>query len=342
MEYNPNRNDPMLLQLKYRCITDPAYTVPREYATVAREWRRSIQLGIDSKMILTEQQRDFDTFNRIDELHRQHLHYLSDYYASREKLIASFGGAIFYLDETLSAYNKGGDAHLLNELKENGIRIGTNFKVENVGVFVANIAVNSPFETYCRAGEENYLRIFSDYVCYARYMAKTGRRWRSVNLIFIPVTSYSQAVHDSVSFVLEAEDMSASIDFIYPNLAKRIRFLERISRSANDIFMLLDSDMNVLFTNELFQKEFGKVHLDSDLEPLHSFMPPLASSPKLRPDSCTNYNFVISLPNAHGSDSLYTVFGQNIEGYGHRVCFVPSTPGGRPLAARRHVILSAT
>ena len=326
MEYKKMRDDHYLLELKQACIRGDDVRIPREYEVLVREWRRSIQLKIDYNLHLDDHQRDFTVFNRIDRIHIWHLHYLNDYYSSREKLISGFGGAIFYLDETLSAYQKAGDQRLLNELKENGIRIGTNFKEENVGRFVANVAIKSPFETFYRAGQENYLQIFSEYVCYSRYMGQTGRRWRSVNLVFIPIKGFNREVHESVQFMLEAEDLSANVDFIYPNLSKRIRFLERISRSSNDIFMLLDNNKDVLFTNDLFQKEFGKSHHDSELEAIASFLPELADSPKFKGRLDNKFNFVITLDNAKNEKSRYTVFGDRIDGYGYRLCFVPHIP----------------
>lgn len=326
MYYNSNRNDNQLLELKQRCIDNPSYKVPYEHLAIAAEWKSSLTLGLSYKTRLTDLQRDFEIFNRIDELHRYHLVYLKDYYDSRERLLSSFGAAVFYLDETLSAYNKGGDPRLLNKLKEKGIRIGTNFSKSNVGVFVANIAQTSPFETYCRAGQENFLRIFSDYICFARHVAISGRRFRSINLIFLPKEVYCQPVHDSINFILETEDISAKADFIYPNIAKRITFLERLSRSANDILMLVDDNLDVVFVNELFKKEFGKTLFEQNLEPLERFMPELASNTTVTNSPSRKYTVTLSLTNSHGVEAPYTVYAQHIAGCGHKLCFVPNLP----------------
>lgn len=328
MERLDAKRDRDLLELKRAFIRGEAPPVPDEYDAVVREWQRSVQLGIDADLRLGDLQRDFDTFRRLDKIHPSHLQYLNYYYSSREKLITSFGGAIFYLDEKLSAYNKFGDPHLLTVLKDNGVRIGTNFREENVGVFVANVAIQSPFETFCRVGQENYLQIFSGYACYARYMGQSGRQWRSVNLVFIPRASYGPEVDASVQFLLETEDISANVDFIYPNLSKRIDFLERISRSSHDIFMLLDTNRDVLFTNDLFQKEFGKAHKDSELEAISSFMPELADTPRFKRGLSGKFNFEVSLKNASDHEARYTVFGNEEEGCGYRLCFVPHIPNG--------------
>ena len=317
-----------LARYKDLVVNAPGAEIPSDLKALASEWRRSHELGLDKTAVLTDSQRDFEVFNRIDELHRRHLRYLIDYYSNREKLIKSFGGAIFYLDDMLTAYNKGGAPDTLNALKANGVRIGTNFKQENTGIFVANMALSFPFETFRRVGHENYMDIFSEYVCYARYMAKSGRRWRAVNLILIPLDKWNDTVNSSINFLLEAEDMSANIDFIYPYAAKRINFLERISKFSNDIFMLLDEDLNVLFTNELFQKEFGNSHMEINLEPLSSFMPALYDCPKFRHKLGSISNFVLPLENALGVERLYTVFVQGISGYGYRCCFVPNMSYG--------------
>lgn len=324
-----------LAEYKERVISNPKSDVPSNIKVLASEWRRSFDMGVDKNIILSDQQRDFEIFNRIDDLHRRHLRYLIDYYSSRERLIENFGGAIFYLDDMLTAYNKGGDSDTISALKANGIRIGTNFKQENVGIFVANRVLSRSFETLVRIGQENYLDIFSGYVCYARYMAKPGRRWRAVNLVFIPIEKWNETVNDSVCFLLEAEDMSANVDFIYPCTAKRINFLERISKFSNDIFMLLDEELNVLFTNELFHKEFGNSYMEIDLEPLSSFMPALYECQQFRHKPGSISDFVLPLENALGFETLYTVFVQGIEGYGYRLCFVPHIRNGKANSTTR-------
>lgn len=326
MDYSPT-NDELLLMHKTACIANPDFQVPREYYAVASEWKSSIAQGIDYELRLDDRHRDLEIFKRIDRTHIQHFSYLNDYYHSREKLISDFGGAIFYLDETLTAYNKFGDSTLLNELKDNGIRIGTNFSKENIGCFVANVAIISPFETFFRIGHENYLHIFSGFACYARYMSRANRGWKSVNLVFIPISALSEAVHNSILFMLEAEDLSAHAEFMYPSISQRIHFLERISLSSNDIFMLLDTQGDVLFTSDLFYREFGKRHGDFDLEPLRNFMPSLVKPLESRSRG-GKISFDITQKNAKGQDARYTVFSTEFDGYGYRLCFVPHIPDG--------------
>lgn len=326
MYHLASTRDNELSRIKDLYIKGQIGNVPNEYLAIINEWKLSMSLGIDVDMKLTDKQRDFEVFSRIDELHRYHLSYLSGYYSSKEKLLAMHGCAIFYLDETLSAYNKAGDPELLKRLKTDGIRIGTNFSEKNVGVFVANIALKSPLKTCRRVRQENYLNIFSKYICYARYVSKTGRRFRSVNLIFVPEEVYCKPIHDSINFILEAEDISAASDFIYPNLASRINFLEKIAQQGNDIMMLVDSNMNVIFVNELYTKEFGKAHSKEEPEALSEFMPEVANLPQLKRGSKDDFSSTLLLRSFSGEDNAYTVYGQFVEGCGFKIFFVPCQP----------------
>lgn len=333
MDHLTKIRDNELSRIKESCVNGQTCKVPDEYKAFVSEWRESLAMGIDMHTKLTDRQRDFEVFTRMDELHRYHLSYLNSYYSSKEKLLALHGCAIFYLDETLSAYNKAGSPELLKRLKADGIRIGTNFSEKNVGVFVANIALRSPMKTCCRVGQENYLEIFSKYICYARYVSKTGRRFRSVNLIFVPEEVYCKPIHDSVNFILEAEDISAATDFIYPILAGRINFLEKLAQQGNDIMMLVDTDMKVIFVNELFTKEFGKTHHKIKPEALSGFMPEVAELPKLKNRSKEDFSSTLLLRGTSGGDNAYTVYGQYVDGCGYKIFFVPCQSAEKPRKA---------
>ena len=108
MDHLTKIRDNELSRIKESCVNGQTCKVPDEYKAFVSEWRESLAMGIDMHTKLTDRQRDFEVFTRMDELHRYHLSYLNSYYSSKEKLLALHGCAIFYLDETLSAYNKAG------------------------------------------------------------------------------------------------------------------------------------------------------------------------------------------------------------------------------------------
>lgn len=95
-------------------------------------------------MRLGEDCRDLHVFDRIDDISKCHLAYFRDYYESRSTALERMGGAMFYLDTQLVAFHKSGSAALLKELKAKGLRIGTRFSVENVGVLPETPRRKSP------------------------------------------------------------------------------------------------------------------------------------------------------------------------------------------------------
>src|SRR5699024_2367987 len=155
-----------------------------KFRKVVEGWERSRSAGVDPDcMKLTDEQRDLRVFDRIDDISKCHLAYFKDYYESRNTALDKLGGAIFYLDAQLVAFHKSGNEELLRTLKRRGIRIGTKFSVENVGVFAGNTAISRPFVTCYSSGEANYSRLFTDLVCIARYgETSAANGFHAVNL----------------------------------------------------------------------------------------------------------------------------------------------------------------
>lgn len=134
---------------------------------------------------------DFRVFENVSTFTKFKLALLDDFVIKKEDALAELDCAIFYLDNNLSTFRTAGSPQLLEELKRKGLRHGTQFTVENVGCFVANLCWNKPGESLCRVGEENYLEIFADYACFARYEEEDIRNFRGSNLIFAPKSKYT-------------------------------------------------------------------------------------------------------------------------------------------------------
>lgn len=248
-----------LLAFKQQILDGKLSEYPPEYAHLVSEWRDSVNLQIDPhcrKLMDTE--RDLHVFDRVEPLQKCHLEYFSNYYESRHNALDEMGCAIFYLDPQLSVYHKNGNRSLLDELKAKGIRLGTNFSADQVGVFVANRSLKTPFINYCRVGQENYMEVFCDYACFARYGEEARKGFYSVNLIFVPLKLYNSSLHSSICYLLQAEDFVYKNSFLYPHVERRMKLLEESAQFSNDIFMLVDDHGDVAFLNTLFEKEFGK------------------------------------------------------------------------------------
>lgn len=98
--------------------------------------------------------------------------------------------------------------------------------------------------------------------------------------------------------------------------------------------MLVDTDMKVIFVNELFTKEFGKTHHKIKPEALSGFMPEVAELPKLKNRSKEDFSSTLLLRGTSGGDNAYTVYGQYVDGCGYKIFFVPCQSAEKPRKAQ--------
>lgn len=306
---NSNKERQQILQaLKEKVFQGAEAAVPPEYQALAEEWKRSARLGVPFySETLTDRHRDMHVFDRISELQKCHVEYFGDYYQNKADTLDELGCAIFYLDAQLAAYHKAGNAALLQELKQKGIRIETQFSSQNVGVFVANMALQHPFENFCRVGEENYLAVFRDYACLARYGVGACTDFFSVNLLIAPLERYNRSFYQSLCFILEAEDVAYKNNFIYPHVERRIKLLEKSAQFSNDIFLLVDEQGTVAFYNDRFEQEFRPAAGSSLGQPLKELLPPLECALRCLKDGREISAYEVVLPNAQREAQAYYV-----------------------------------
>lgn len=255
---NQTQNE-QLRELKKKFLEGTLGVCEPKFRKVVEGWERSRSAGVDPDcMKLTDEQRDLRVFDRIDDISKCHLAYFKDYYESRNTALDKLGGAIFYLDAQLVAFHKSGNEELLRTLKRRGIRIGTKFSVENVGVFAGNTAISRPFVTCYSSGEANYSRLFTDLVCIARYgETSAANGFHAVNLIFIPLEKCNRNAFNSANFVLEAGDFTYKNRILYPHMERRFSLLEQSVQYTADIILLVDDSGDVTFVNSRFENEFG-------------------------------------------------------------------------------------
>ena len=150
------KND-VLKQLKQQFFDGTLGEYDRKYEKTVAAWEKSRDSGAQAHIVrLGDDCRDLHVFDRIDDISKCHLAYFRDYYESRSTALERMGGVMFYLDTQLTAFHKSGSAALLREFKAKGLRIGTRFSVQNVGVFAGNTAPEKPFVTCFSAGEGHY------------------------------------------------------------------------------------------------------------------------------------------------------------------------------------------
>lgn len=181
------KND-VLKNLKQQFLNGNLVEYDHKYEKTVASWEKSRAAGADAHAVrLGEDCRDLHVFDRIDDISKCHLAYFRDYYESRSTALERMGGAMFYLDTQLVAFHKSGSAALLKELKAKGLRIGTRFSVENVGVFAGNTAPGKAlcYLLQCRAGA--LLRSAHAICRIARYgETSAGPGFHAVTVIFLP------------------------------------------------------------------------------------------------------------------------------------------------------------
>ena len=268
----------ILKQLKQQFINGTLGEYDPKYEKNVAAWEKSRQAGAEPhKLRLNDDCRDLHVFDRIDDISKCHLAYFKDYYESRSTALERMGGAMFYLDTRLTAFHKSGNAALLKELKAKGLRIGTRFSVENVGVFAGNTAPEKPFVTCFSAGEGHYCDLLTPYACIARYgETSAGPGFHAVTVIFLPLEKCFKNSLNSASFMLEAGDFTYKNRILYPHIERRFHLLEQSVQCSTDITVLIDDTGVVVFANSRFENEFD-MHITSVIgRPLREGFPELS------------------------------------------------------------------
>ncbi|BAK43876.1 sigma-54-dependent Fis family transcriptional regulator [Eggerthella sp. YY7918] len=269
-------DDATIRSLKERVLAGDTSAKNGSYAHLCDEWIRSAALSVDRHMkSIDESTRNLNIFDDLDRQHFTHLAYLKEYYETRKDFLGSQGAALFYLNEELTVFSKGGDRTLLDELKARGLRLGTVLSEDNVGITAASLARKTPFETFVRIGQENYLDILCDYACYARFGVQESSNFATINVALVPLERLTDQMHKTLCYALSVEDFVFKNRLLYPVIEQRIGLLEKSAHTSPDAFILVNNHGEVVFADRLFQQEFGHAPSSSDGVPLVSFMPEL-------------------------------------------------------------------
>lgn len=298
--------DRYLYTLKHKLVSGEEAELHGEYEEFAGEWRESVRLLHGENLSrLTAKQRDTEVFRRVSEFTKYKLAYLDSYTFARENALTALGCVILYLDSELSAFRVAGNAELRNELREKGIRHGTCFKRSLIGVHVANQARAAKGQILCRVGEENYLDVFTDYVCFSHYEEESIREFWGVNVVIAPKTSYSRVMKAQVSQILEMLDISNQV--IYPFQSSLLELLTETAYCSNDMIMLVDCEGNAAFTSEAFEKHFGKRAIQWPMVSIRSMMPELEFIMQYIKDGTPRSTREILLTDSSGCSRYYVV-----------------------------------
>lgn len=231
--------------------------IPSEYSSLSAEWQESLSMGIDPHLTqFSSSNFDQNTITNISAYLKSYKSYYSDFFRFMQTTLAAHGCAIFYLDSNGSVYNKFGDNHLIGKLRDKGLRFSTNFSPSTIGINVASIAWTIPGTVVRRYGEENFLDIFTPFVCYARAIKRKNTHGMNTILVFVPVHKFSPAVEELVLNLYNFEDIISS-KLVEANEEKRIKLL-KLSAIADDKGILLCDDQGkILYINEFLEELVG-------------------------------------------------------------------------------------
>lgn len=246
-----------IAQLKQRFLTDETTAIDKQkHGDLLKEWKKSWDLGFDPSHI--PNRRDLTVFDRVTTAQREHLSYLADYYASRHGVLDSLGCAVFYIDDHFVVYAKYGNAEVLEDLKQKGIRIATCFSEDALGVNAATVSAEQPLHNIIRIGPENYLDVLGDYVYLARYASGSPFGFVGANLIFVPLSIFNDELQIFLEHILKEEDVSYKDKFLYPLTKERNLLIEKSATLSKEAFLLIDADGRAVYTSPTFEHVFGK------------------------------------------------------------------------------------
>lgn len=245
------------IKLQKSLVFDGLNVTDAECSALADEWKASLALGIDPHMeSLGEQNLDPNTLSNISVYLKSYKTYYSDFFRYQRTLLAAHGSAIFYMDNNCSVYSKDGDKELLAKLKSRGIKFSTNFSEQSLGVNAVSISHSEPGRIIRRFGEENFLDIFSPYVCYSRAVIR--KKYISANhiLVLVPLEKFSSAVEELVLHLFALEEIiSSKVPDTYED--KKMKLMKLSSVVGEDEILLCDAQGKIIYINETFEELVG-------------------------------------------------------------------------------------
>jgi len=226
-------------------------------------WIKTKKLGIDKTMEnLPEESYDSGVFSRLLPLTKQLRSAGRDFYTDVGEIFASFGAAIYCLDDLSTIYICNGDKKLLNRMKEFGFKLGSRLEEKYIGVYPANIS--SKTGDYSKMiGEEHPLDFFSNLCSIATVTngelysqnLHTEEKHLHALLIIMPLESYSDNTERLCRIMLERLLATISNDSLYMRYGRLFTLTEDISQVPT---IYLDESGETVYINGCFSKEFDK------------------------------------------------------------------------------------
>ena len=138
-----------------------------------------------------------------------------------QSMLEPIGAALFYLDANLCAYNKIGNATLLDELKQKNIRNSTSFQEKHIGTTAVCCAEKTRKLFWC-VGHENYRAALTDYACCALVTDPTTN-------LHNPYSMYSNIDTNIVIFI-HTKNLNPMTKSIIESIANMHSLISRVTQ----------------------------------------------------------------------------------------------------------------
>ena len=230
----------------------PMGTLSSFEMSLVESWKYSMSKGISAGIRkLPDSNVDFGTKSRITEFMLYEWEQRADYYKVKHDLLASCGAAIFYIDQQGCIYSKGGSPEVIREMKEIGIKFGTNMGIDYIGT-TGMTFMNNKKPVFYLYGEMNYIEALSGYVTMALDFSIIDIMGMCQMIIF-PLACYTDAARKIMDAVYYLEGFHSAA------LSSNIVEIKQSSYShtEEEVVVIVDANGRIMDVSQVLKDKFG-------------------------------------------------------------------------------------
>ena len=251
---------------------------------VLQSWIRAKSFGVlpGQKPVVQKEK----TLKNISPLSEWVYDYNQDFVNMGVAALITFHMILLRLDANLNCYNIRGQQSLLDVMRENGIRFGTDFSEQSIGTTAINICQHKNHgEVVTLYGYEHYNDFLTGYVTMACRKKKAyydGEETDSYLMIIIPKEHFNDTTYAYANYCLYIEANIWGGNCFVGGVSGIVAELSLLSHlSIAHHFLLLDGQQRIVYASKEFTQTFGVKLREISFSSLSKCFPELDSVERL-------------------------------------------------------------
>lgn len=256
-------SDPEALAQYRREFLDTGVIHPNVRPKIAESWKRSAAYGINPESTRLPAKDASSAPLKAGRARYNTSTWLYYFFDAARALLMEFGGAEVCVDNNLTVTLIIGDQITIQELRDKGLKVGTNLAESRIGTNAMALAYLYGREIWVH-GDEHYLDALKDYVCVASWWQPpiTTNYSAYSSMVMIPKDRYLDAYRPIIHMIIAAQE-TFKLQHQQPLNILRDKLIDMLMDHAHSGYLLMDSNGVILQYNERLFDYVGN-HITSE------------------------------------------------------------------------------